>query len=104
MNPDLSTLPVGVLIGLGLLVVVQLTLDVVALVDLYRRPAARVVSGNKWLWLAVIVLVNVLGAILYLVVGRTTAPRDAAPTPARPVATESIAESLYGPRKDTGPR
>src|SRR5450830_1342509 len=84
MNTDLSTLPVGVLVALGVLVVVQLSLDVIALVDLYRRPAARVVSGNKWIWLAVILLVSLLGAILYLLVGRMrTEAAVAAPGPDR---------------------
>jgi hypothetical protein len=90
MNPDLSTLPVGVLVALGALAVVQLTLDVVALVDLYRRPAAQVVSGNKWIWVAV--------------VGRTKSVAVPVPPASRPVATESIADALYGPRDDTDPR
>jgi NADH:ubiquinone oxidoreductase subunit 6 (subunit J) len=101
MNPDLSTLPVGVLVAVGALAVVQLTLDVVALVDLYRRPAAQVVSGNKWVWVAVVLLVSLLGAILYLVVGRTKAVAVPVPPASRPVATEGIADALYGPRDDT---
>ncbi|MGV8977167.1 MAG: PLD nuclease N-terminal domain-containing protein [Cellulomonas sp.] len=104
MNTNLSTLPGGVVAVLVVLAVVQLTLDVVALIDLYRRPAARVVSGNKWVWLAVILLVNLLGAILYLVVGRVkTEPAVALPA-ARPAPTESIADALYGPRDGTSPR
>jgi hypothetical protein len=104
MNTDLSTLPVGVLVALGVLVVAQLSLDVIALVDLYRRPAARVVSGNKWVWLAVILLVNLLGAILYLVVGRVKTETAVAPPSSRPTPTESIADALYGKRDDTDPR
>lgn len=100
MNADLSSLPVAVLVGLALLVVAQVVLDVVALVDLYRRPAAQVITGNKWIWLAVILLVNVLGALLYLLVGRkaTVPASDVAPSTARPAPTESIADALYGPR------
>lgn len=100
MNTDLSTLPVGVVAVLVVLVVAQLSLDVIALVDLYRRPTARVVSGNKWVWLAVILLVNLLGPILYLLVGRTKTVAAVAPSTSRPVPTESIADALYGPRDD----
>lgn len=100
MNADLSSLPVAVVVVLAMLVVVQLALDVVALVDLYRRPAAQVVAGNKWIWLAVILLVNVLGALLYLLVGRkaTVPAPDVAPSATRPAPTETIADALYGPR------
>jgi len=104
MNTDLSTLPVGVLVALGVLVVAQLSLDVIALVDLYRRPAARVVSGNKWIWLAVILLVSLLGAILYLLVGRMKTEAAVAPPTSRRAPTESIADALYGKRDDTDPR
>ena len=104
MNPDLSTLPVPVLVALGVLVLVQISLDVVALVDLYRRPAALVAGGNKWLWVALVLLVNLLGAILYLVVGRIPAVAGTEPSASRPVSTESIADALYGPRSDPGPR
>jgi hypothetical protein len=104
MHVSLMSLPVGLLVALGVLAVVEITLDVVALVDLYRRPAARVVFGNKWIWVAIIILVNIVGAILYLAIGRkpaaATGPADTASaraaTPAP--AAESIANSLYGSR------
>ncbi|PVU82844.1 hypothetical protein DDP54_07315 [Cellulomonas sp. WB94] len=104
MNTDLSTLPAGVVAVLVVLVIVQLALDVVALIDLYRRPADRVVSGNKWIWLAVILLVNLIGAILYLVVGRVRTEAAVVPPTSRPAPTESIADALYGKRDDTDPR
>ncbi|CAN5356543.1 hypothetical protein BH11ACT1_BH11ACT1_02140 [soil metagenome] len=104
MNTDLSTLPGGVVAALVVLVIIQLTLDVIALIDLYRRPADRVVSGNKWIWLAVILLVNLIGAILYLVVGRVKTETAVAPPRSRPAPTESIADALYGKRDDTDPR
>jgi hypothetical protein len=104
MNTDLSTLPGPVLVALGVLLLVQISLDVVALVDLYRRPAARVAGGNKWLWVALVLLVNLLGAILYLVVGRRPAVTATEAPASRPVPTESIADALYGPRTDPEPR
>ncbi len=53
------------------LVLVALALQIFALVDLYRRDKSRVQGGNKWVWLAVILLINPVGAIAYLLAGRT---------------------------------
>jgi drug/metabolite transporter (DMT)-like permease len=49
------------------LLLLQLILMVVALVDLVRREKTR---GPKWLWAIIIVLGEVLGPILYLLIGR----------------------------------
>lgn len=104
MKNDLSTLPAGVLIALGAVLVIQLTLDVIALVDLYRRPVERVALGNKWVWVAIIILVSLLGAILYLAIGRKPAvpsggERHARPSSAADVA--DVADKLYGSRDDS---
>ena len=104
MNPQLTDFPVGVVVVVVVLGIIQLTLDVVALVDLYRRPVDRVALGNKWVWVAIILLVNVLGAIIYLAAGRKPAPAGpvqlAPPSTAR---TEGIADSLYGRRTPPDP-
>ncbi len=50
------------------LFIIQLTLMIVALVDLIRRE--NVLGGNKLLWGVVIVLVGFFGPILYLAMGR----------------------------------
>ena len=47
--------------------VIQLGLLVFALVDLVRRQRTK---GPKWVWAAVIVFVNIIGPIIYLLVGR----------------------------------
>ncbi len=99
-HPDLSTLPVGILVGLGVLVVVELALDVTALIDLSRRPVERVALGNKWVWVAIIVLVNPLGAILSLVLGRRPAAQVDEPSRSEHGPTD-IADALYGPRDDS---
>jgi len=107
MNSQLADLPTGVVVVLVVAVVVQLTLDVIALVDLSRRPVERVTLKNKWIWVAIILLVNLLGAILYLAIGRTAAPEIAAQpaAPATPGRAGDIARSLYGESDDTeGPR
>ena len=49
------------------IIILQLGLMVVALVDLARRERTR---GPKWVWALVIVFVNVIGPIIYLVLGR----------------------------------
>jgi len=103
MNLELSAVPPGVLVVLGVLALVQLALDVIALIDLARRPREAVVFGNKWAWLAIIVLVNLIGAILYLAVGRKPAspPEDMRTRPARgATAPSSVADKLYGRPED----
>lgn len=96
---DLSTLPPALLIGIGVLGLVQVTLDVLALVDLSRRPVANVALGNKWVWVAIILLVNMLGAILYFAVGRRPAAAPAEAAPASMRTKSDVADALYG-KKD----
>ena len=48
-------------------VLLDLTLKVIALVDLVRREQA---SAPKWVWALVILFVNLFGPILYFVLGR----------------------------------
>jgi hypothetical protein len=48
-------------------ILLQLGLMIVALIDLIRRERTR---GPKWVWALVIVLVNLVGPIVYFVVGR----------------------------------
>jgi hypothetical protein len=50
------------------LVLIQLALIAVALRDLIKRK--RVTGGNKLVWGLVIVLINYIGPILYLTIGR----------------------------------
>ena len=49
------------------LLVIQLALLVFALIDLGRRTTTR---GPKWIWVLVIVFVNIIGPIVYFVIGR----------------------------------
>jgi hypothetical protein len=48
-------------------ILLQVGLMVFALVDLVRRERTR---GPKWLWAIIIVLGELLGPILYLLIGR----------------------------------
>jgi len=103
MDAIMSAVPVWGLLALGVLAVLQIALDVIALVDLYRRPIDQVVFANKWIWLAIILLVSTVGAIIYLVVARRPAVLTEAAAPSAPtsVSADTIADTLYGPRDDT---
>jgi hypothetical protein len=49
------------------IIILQLGLMIFALVDLARRERTK---GPKWVWALVIIFVNLIGPILYFVVGR----------------------------------
>ena len=105
MDASLSALPVWGVVALAVLVAAQLTLDVIALVDLYRRPVDQVIFANKWIWLAIILLVNTFGAIIYLLAARRppVLTGDSAPVRRRSVGSDDIADLLYGPRDEIDP-
>ncbi len=48
-------------------ILLELALVVFALRDLVRRDR---VNGPKWLWILIIVLIQLLGPMLYFVIGR----------------------------------
>ncbi|MGD9406222.1 MAG: PLD nuclease N-terminal domain-containing protein [Anaerolineae bacterium] len=48
-------------------ILLELALMAVALVDLFHRERTR---GPKWAWALVIVFINLIGPILYLLLGR----------------------------------
>ncbi|MDD2471440.1 MAG: PLD nuclease N-terminal domain-containing protein [Dehalococcoidales bacterium] len=56
------------------LVLIQLALMVIALIDLLKRE--YVTGNNKVLWLIVILVINLVGPILYLLLGRKEKPDD----------------------------
>jgi hypothetical protein len=45
-----------------------------ALIDAIRTPDGSFRAGNQLIWVLVILLGNLLGAIIYLIVGRPSAP------------------------------
>lgn len=53
------------------LLLISAGLEIFALVDLLRRDPSTVKGGQKWPWVIVILLVSTIGAIVYLVAGRT---------------------------------
>lgn len=94
---DLVGFPVGLAWALAAVVVAQLTLQVIALVDLARRPADRL-NGPKLLWLFVVLLGEIVGAVVYLAIARRAEPAvesgRSAPAGDRAAAA---ADLLYGP-------
>ncbi|HQJ11883.1 MAG TPA: PLD nuclease N-terminal domain-containing protein [Anaerolineae bacterium] len=51
------------------LVLIQIGLLIFALLDLVKRPE-EALNGSKVMWVLIIALVNVIGPILYFIVGR----------------------------------
>lgn len=65
----LGSLPTAAVVGLAVLVIVQLSVQVIALLDLAQR--GQVPGGRKWLWVLIIIFGNLVGAIVYLVIIRS---------------------------------
>ena len=68
MTTDLGTL-IPILIPI---VAIQIGLLVAALYDL-TRPTRRAKGGSKVVWALVIIIINIIGPILYFLVGREDA-------------------------------
>lgn len=49
------------------ILIIQLALMIFALVDLIKNPHP---NGPKWMWGVLIVVINIIGPILYFVIGR----------------------------------
>ncbi|WP_318508855.1 PLDc N-terminal domain-containing protein [Bacillus sp. T3] len=49
------------------ILIIQLILLVVALVDIIRSEKT---NGPKWIWVLIIIFINIIGPILYFVIGR----------------------------------
>lgn len=95
-NLDLSSIPFVVLIMVSAALLIQIALGIAALVDLYRRPTATVATGNKWIWVAVIVISSFIGPILYFAIGRKVAQAvDQLPAEHKRLSAD-MADALYG--------
>jgi len=96
------------LVAVVVLGVVQVTVEVVALVVLARTPRERVQMGVRWPWVLIILLVNLIGAIVFLAVGRRPAPAaDQAPGAPHDDVVSGVVDELYGDapqRPTTEPR
>ncbi len=78
------------------LIVAQLATQIFALADLARRDRVR--GDKKWVWVLVIAFGNLVGAIVYLAVGRTGPPAsDSGAAAAGSDAARRAVDALYGP-------
>lgn len=50
------------------LLIIEITLLILALVDLFRRDQVRYLP--RWAWAVIIILLNIIGPIIYLLLGR----------------------------------
>ncbi|MFS0781651.1 PLD nuclease N-terminal domain-containing protein [Bacillus sp. 1P06AnD] len=48
-------------------IILQFVLMITALVSIWKQPATR---GPKWIWVLIVLFVNVIGPILYFILGR----------------------------------
>lgn len=88
----------AVLVALVVIAIIEVGLMLWGVIDWARRPAEQI-RGNRFLWLALILLVNIVGPIVYLTVGR--APAQATDGAAGQVGDRTSAvDSLYGPSGD----
>jgi len=88
----LGGLPTAAVAALGVLLLVQVVLQVYGVVDLVRRDSVPLGKGP---WLAIIILGNLLGAVAYLVFSRENAAVDSVAAP-ETAQRESTLDSLYG--------
>ncbi|PSK96380.1 phospholipase D-like protein [Haloactinopolyspora alba] len=81
--------------GRVLPIVVAIALLVYALIDCFQTESERIRSLNRFLWLAIIVLLPVVGPILWLVLGKADpAQQRAAEPPPQQVAPDDDPEFL----------
>ena len=68
---DLGNLELRTILLLAIpIIIIQLGLQIFALVDLARQPQERIKWFNKWVWVAIIVIGELLGPIVYFVLAR----------------------------------
>jgi len=52
------------------ILLIQVGLQIAALVNLYHQPVENLRGNNKWLWVAIIILTELLGPIVYFLFAR----------------------------------
>lgn len=57
--------------------VIQLGLQIAAGINLYRRPVSQVRWNNKLVWALIIIFGEIIGSIVYFVLGRIEGDADA---------------------------
>jgi len=98
----ITSLPAPALVALGVVVVLQLALQVYSLIDLLRRPSEGLKFGKKWMWALAIVLGQFYGPLIYLALARRPAilEEEAEVRPAEAASkARRAADVLYGEEK-----
>lgn len=68
---NIDNLSLGTILLLVIpIIVIQLGLQIFALVDLTRHPQEQIKWFNKWVWAAIIILGEIIGPIVYFLVAR----------------------------------
>ena len=95
----LSALPTWILVLIAIAACLQIALQIYALIDLSRRDS--VLWGRKWVWVVIIIGGNLLGAVIYLGIGRVVYQPDLerkSPAGSEEARTRAM-DDLYGNRK-----
>jgi len=99
---ELTALPTPALIALIVFAVVQVSVELYAIIDIIKRPADRIVGEKKWVWIVLVLFVNLIGGIIYLLVGRKPAEVvETQASNATPDVARDAVDTLYG---EGGPR
>jgi len=66
----------NLLLLLSPVIVIEIGLEIAALVSVIRRPAAMLRWNNKLVWILLIVFINLFGPIAYFIFGRVDEPEE----------------------------
>ena len=56
------------------LVLIEVGLMVAALIHIFTHKTYKM--GNRWIWLVLVILINIIGPVLYFVLGRSDEEKD----------------------------
>ncbi len=89
-----TDIPTELQVALILLAVIQLGVQITAVVSILRTPVERLLTGKRWLWLLVVLAGGLVGAIVYRAIGRLP------PQAQDPMRSQEV----NGPTPDRGKR
>lgn len=109
-NVGWADLPPWALAVLGVLGLVQISLQILALVSAFRTPEERLATGKRWVWIVIVVFGQLVGAIVYFAAARRP-PVQQDPLSGRPgsdasarAKAQQAADLLYGTPSDAKER
>lgn len=103
-NIAFSELPIWVIVAVVVIGVIQLALQILAIVHVLRTPAERLRTGRPWVWI-IVIAAGIVGVVVYFAVSREPAAvhdpfRDTEPGTS-PSGGSSAADVLYGDAKES---